>query len=158
MGRQLWHPDRYLDFLVARRELLAKAANDFLIELRDGATQAVEPLRRIGVLGEEEADDRAQQVQSLVAELSEMGCAQPQIDSEIADPHDGRVLAVAEAFWPDGLQAGMGGPVVLELDLGSELSRMGELGYQVFTSIEAMRRFVLQRNAENAGSREPELV
>jgi hypothetical protein len=72
--------DRYLDFLAARHELLANAANDFLIELRDGATQAVEPLQRIVVLGEEELDDRAQQVQSLVAELSEMGRAQPQID------------------------------------------------------------------------------
>jgi len=158
MDRQLWHPDRYLDFLAARRELLAKAANDFLIELRDGAMQPVEPLRRIGVLGEEEADDRAQQVQSLVADLSEMGYAQPQIDSEIPDPRDGRVLAVAEAFWPDGLQPGMGEPVVLELDPGSELSRLTELGYQVFTSIEAMRRYVLRRNAEDAGSREPELV
>jgi hypothetical protein len=150
--------DRYLDFLAARRELLANAANDFLIELRDGARQAVEPLQRIVVLGEEELDDRAQQVQSLVAELSEMGCAQPQIDSEIADPHGGRVPAVAEAFWPDGLQAGMGESVVLELDPGSELSRLAELGYQVFTSIEAMRRFVLRRNAANAGSRDPDLV
>jgi hypothetical protein len=46
----------------------------------------------------------------------------------------------------------------LELDPGSELSRLAELGYQVFTSIEAMRRFVLRRNAENAGSRDPDLV
>jgi hypothetical protein len=158
MDRRLWHPDRYLDFLAARRELLAKAANDFLIELRDGATQPAEPLRRIGVLGEEETDDRAQQVQNLVAELAGMSFAQPQIDSEIADPRDGRVLAIAEAFWPEGLQAGMGEPVVLELDPGSELSRLTELGYQVFTSIEAMRRYVLRRNAEDAGSRESDLV
>jgi hypothetical protein len=45
-------------------------------------------------------------------------CAEPEIDSEIAVPESGRMLAVAEALRPEGLQPGLGGPVVLEL--GSE--------------------------------------
>ena len=59
---------------------------------------------------------RADEVSALIAELTELGCAEPAVDSEIADPATGRVLAIAEACWPEGLQPGQGSPVVLELD------------------------------------------
>jgi len=63
------------------------------------------------------------------------------VDSEIADPATGRVLAIAEACWPEGLQPGQGSPVVLELDPEeSDLSRLTELGYEVFTSTDSLRR------------------
>ena len=147
--RDLWQPNRYLDFLAARRELLANAANQFLAELRDGAKPAPEPLQRI-VVSDEDTDDTGT-VRELVHELIELGCVEPQIDIAIEDPETGTELAVAEAFWPDGLQPGLGDPVVLELDPGSELARLAELGYQVFTSADALRRFVIRRNADNAG-------
>ncbi|HEU5110451.1 MAG TPA: hypothetical protein VFT95_18070, partial [Micromonosporaceae bacterium] len=150
--RDLWKPGRYLDFLAARRELLAEAANRLLAELRDGETPTPEPLQRMTVMGEDDTDDdRTRLVRELVAELSGLGCVEPQVDTEIADPATGRVLAVAEAFWPDGLQPGLGDPVVLELDPGSELPRLAELGYQVFTSSDSLSRFVVRRNAESAG-------
>jgi hypothetical protein len=73
-------------------------------------------------------------------------------DTEIADPETGRALAVAEAFWPDGLQPGQGQPVVLELDSAdADLARLEELGFEVFTSIDALHRRVSRRNAEAAG-------
>ena len=149
---QLWRPDRYLDFLAARRELLANAANTFLATLRDGTKPADEPLRPVVVVTEEDADDvRAGQVRALVAELVAAGCAQPALDAEIADPATGRVLGVAEAYWPDGLQPGQGNPVVLELDVNPELARMEELGYEVFTSVDALRGYVARRNEQAAG-------
>ena len=39
----LWRIDRYPDFLAARRELLAEAANSFLDQLRSGERAAVRP-------------------------------------------------------------------------------------------------------------------
>ncbi|MET8349015.1 DUF262 domain-containing protein [Micromonospora sp. NPDC005206] len=149
---QLWRPDRYLDFLAARRELLANAANGFLAGLRDGTRQAAEPLRPVVVVAEEEVSDvRAGQVKALVEELVAAGCAEPALDSEIADPATGRLLGVAEAYWPDGLQPGLGNPVVLELDANPELARMEELGYEVFTSVDALRGYVARRNEQAAG-------
>ncbi|GGN96474.1 hypothetical protein GCM10010112_87750 [Actinoplanes lobatus] len=148
----LWKPENYLSFLAARRKLLATAANTFLAELRDGATAAVEPLGRLALLGEEDFDDQERQVEQLVAELTGLGCATPELDSEIVDPETGRALITAEALWPEGLQPGLGDPVVLELDAGSELSRLNELGYQIFTSIDALRQFVIRRNAQSAGT------
>ena len=61
-------------------------------------------------------------------------------------------VAVAEAFWPEGLQPGLGDPVVLELDAAeADMARLAELGYQVFTSVDALRGFVSRRNEESAG-------
>ena len=59
---------------------------------------------------------------------------------------------MAEAFWADGLQPGQGRPVILELDRESaDLPRMEELGYEVFTSVDALRGYVLRRNEAAAG-------
>ena len=72
-----------------------------------------------------------------------MGYAKPALDAEIPDPETGRPLAVAEAFWADGLQPGSGKPVVLELDPDeADLPRLAELGCEVFTSVDALRDFV----------------
>jgi hypothetical protein len=45
-----------------------------------------------------------------VEELVGSGAARPSLDAEIADPETGRPLAVAEAFWPNGLQPVKGRP------------------------------------------------
>lgn len=150
----LWRVDRYPDFLAARRELLAQAANSFLAELRDGNKPAAEPLTPVAVIGDGELDDDARVVgiRALIDDLASAGYAVPETDAEIADPDDGRALAVAKAFWPDGLQPGLGDPVVLELDgAAADTARLEELGYQVFTSIDALRGYAARRSAESAG-------
>jgi hypothetical protein len=154
----LWSVDRYPDFLAARRELLADAANTFLGQLRTGMAPAVgQPLERQKVVIEasDDHDERAYEVADLIAELTELGCTEPAVDCEIADPETGEVLAIAEAWWPEGIQAGQGNPVVLELDpIDSDLARLRELGYEVFTSADSLRGYVRRRNQEAAGSLE----
>jgi hypothetical protein len=89
---------------------------------------------------------------ALVAELAELGCAEPAMECEISDPATGQALAVAEACWPEGLQPGQGSPVVLELDPEeADMARLRELGYEVFTSIASLRGYVQRRNQEAAG-------
>lgn len=153
---QLWRLDRYLDFLAARRELLADAANSLLAELRSGTAAVAAPtLERVTVTAAEPDDARAAQIAALVRELSDLGYGEPRLDAEIADPETGAQLAVAEALWPDGLQAGQGKPVVLELDPEeSDIPRLEELGYEVFTSVDALRGFARRRNEVAAGLRE----
>ena len=69
------------------------------------------------------------------------------MDCEVSDPATGEVLAIAEACWPEGLQPGQSDPVILELDPAeADLSRIEEIGYEVFTSIESLRRYVHRRN------------
>lgn len=149
----LWRVDRYPDFLAARRNLLANAAQEFLIELRTGESSTAAPvLHPVNVVAEEPDDARAAQIKALVAEVVRQGCAEPSIDTEIADPVTGRELAIAEAFWPDGLQLGQGKPVVLQLEPNkADLPRLEELGYEVFTSVDALLGRVARRNEDAAG-------
>lgn len=150
----LWRVERYPDFLAARRELLAQAVQSFLTELRNGTSAAVSAdLRPVAVVTVEQDDVRAAQVKAMAEELVRLGYAEPALDSEIADPVTGRALAVAEAFWPDGLQTGQGKPVVLELDPDvADLPRLEELGYEVFTSVDALLGYVARRNENAAGT------
>mgnify|MGYP002622247027 CR=1 FL=1 len=149
----LWRIDRYRDFLAARRELLAKAANDFLDRLLEGDLSWDRPITPVDVEPEtREHDARTVQIATVVAELVRMGCAHPAMDVEVPDPETGRVLSVAEAFWPDGLQIGQGPPVVLELDPEeADLPRLEELGCKVFTSVDALRRYALHRSEVASG-------
>ncbi|GEL18380.1 DUF262 domain-containing protein [Pseudonocardia asaccharolytica] len=152
----LWRIENYREFLAARRELLAAAANTFLDELLAGSRPWVRPLEAIAVSPEsDESDARAAQLKALVEELAGMGYAQPVLDTEIADPDTGRPLAVAEAFWPDGLQVGQGAPIVLELDPEeADLPRLAELGCEVFTSVDALRGYALRRSETASGVRD----
>jgi hypothetical protein len=155
--RDLWQVDRYLDFLDARRELLARAAQSFLAALRTGSEgSGSAELQPLAVVTDERDDARMAQVGDLIDELRRMGCSEPTTDTEISDD-SGRVLAVAEAFWPDGLQSGQGNPVVLELDPESaDLPRLEELGFEVFTSVDALLGFANRRNESASGTVEVE--
>lgn len=152
----LWRTERYLDFLAARRALLAEAANSLLAELRSGTSPSGNgKLERVPVVIDtpDDEDSRSQQIAALIAELTELGCAEPAVDSEIADPATGEVLAIAEACWPEGLQTGQGSPIVLELDPEeADLERLQELGYEVFTSCDSLLGFARQRNEAAAGA------
>ena len=139
---ELWEPQNYPEFLSQRRLLLAAAANVFLDDLRYGRrTEApIVPTATI-------TDDLRErpEVGLLVEELIEAGCARPAMDTEIADPDSGAVIAVAEAYWADGLQPGIGNPVVLELDPEeASMPRLEELGYDVFTTIGALRHYAVR--------------
>lgn len=158
--KRLWEVENYREFLAARRELLAEAANRFLAGLRAGTlprpAAALEP---VVVADPKDATTNARtaQLTALVEDLVGMGYGRPALDVEIADPDTGRPLAVAEAHWPNGLQPGQGAPVVLELDPEeADLPRLGELGCEVFTSVDALREHVLRRNEIAAGERDDE--
>lgn len=150
---ELWTLDRYLDFLEARRRLLADAANSFLDGLRDSTFEgSSEPLAPLAVADSSGDDDESEQVKSLVSELVGMGLAEAQLDVEITDPLTGDVAAIAEAFWEHGLQVGQGEPIVLELDPDPQGEAvMQGLGYRVFNSVESLRHYVLSRSAEASG-------
>ncbi|MBF6352800.1 DUF262 domain-containing protein [Nocardia flavorosea] len=133
----LWRLDRYPQFIEARRKLFTAAAQMFLEKLRDGILPA--PLLRPVQIAAEEPNPTTARVTALVDELLALGYARPVREAEIADPATGRELVVADACWPDGLQHGIGDPVAMILEPGdADLSRLTEIGFRVFTSVEAL--------------------
>jgi hypothetical protein len=143
MDAELWTLDRYLDFLEARRRLLADAANVFLDSLLAGELPEADSARAStsgpAVMEEATVDERSVAVGEMVTQLRAAGFAVPERDVEVAHPETGRVLSIAEAYWPEGLQPGLGQPVVLELDEDDfDENALAALGFLVFTSIDAL--------------------
>jgi len=152
LDQDLWDIDRYPEFLKARRELLATAANGFLGSLLDGSAASADSLPRSGVAEDTDDDPRNTQIAELLSELGEHAVVAPLRDWQVDDPETGARLGVAEAFWPDGLQPGRGEPVVLELDPDdSDIERLQAIGYRVFTTLDSLKRFVQREAAEDSG-------
>jgi len=146
MDESLWSLDRYPEFLAARRELLAAAANRFLDGLRTGAleTAALQGSRTVQV--DVETDAALAEVDALISWLRGEGFALPDRDLEIVDPQTKETIAVAEAAWMDGLQEGLGEPVVLDLELDEDVdARLAALGIRAFPTPASLREFVERR-------------
>lgn len=152
MDREVWRLDAYPRFLTARRELLARAVNELLVELWQGQGQDLADLdRTVDVAGPEEHDADAAAVARLISNLADLGLAEGQIDTEVRRPESGELIGVAEACWPDGLLPGATPPVVLELDGGEDQqNEMTSLGFLVFTDQGALRRYAEALLAEAA--------
>lgn len=130
---ELWRIDRYPDFLQERRRLLADAANHFLESLREG-TLAAGGLHRLAPAVESEPDESSVRIDQLVVKLRPFAVVDPLRDHPILDPTNDQLLAMADAWWPDGLQVGRGEPTGLILDPdGEDIERLQALGYRVFT-------------------------
>lgn len=145
----LWRLDRYDDFLAARRELLAAAANDFLETLWRGEVpeEAVEvrvvewePAAVPGGIGGEEEEDLLIEVNEWV---TRQGLPEGEFLFELADPDTGEAYGVLDLAWPDGLQEGLSGAVALLLnEPGETEAAANRAGYRYFTDVDSFRTYV----------------
>ncbi|MGV9611248.1 hypothetical protein [Nocardia xishanensis] len=134
---KLWRVENYLEFLQARRELVTAAAQKFLESLLSGAAPSknLKPIR----VRDESENPAVARLRAAVEELVDRGFVRPKFEVEVTDPRTRRELVVADALWPEGLQPGIGDPVVLIHDSNDgDLTRLTVLGYQVFTSLDEL--------------------
>jgi hypothetical protein len=152
--------DEYLDFLAARRELLASAANEILEALISALAPASEVPAEISsrasfpVQVDELDVETVQETSNRVDDLvKQYGLAQPERIEVVVDEETGRELGIADFFWPDGLQGGYDEPVVLVLDGDpDEIKQMAQIGYRVLTSLEFFETLLERRSVELVGS------
>lgn len=145
----LWKVESYPAFLDARRELLAKAANQFLESLLAGGipeSSAPAPIleREVqvvpgGIFGEGE--------EQLLLETSiwvvGQGLPEGEHMYELLDPETEQPLAILDLAWPEGLQAGYSEPIALLLNEAKEaIERASQAGFRCFTDVEAFRHYV----------------
>lgn len=148
MDRALWKIDRYPDFLAARRELLAKAANDFLNSLYAGKVPETKEASSGVTRGGNKAAKKAVLVdeEQYLSELNEwviaQGLAQGEILYELTD-EQGEPVGFLDLAWPDGLQPGYSQPVALLLDEPKEgQDRANAAGFRYFTDIKRFKDYV----------------
>jgi len=148
----LWEIPRYLDFLEARRELLADAGNRLLTKLLHGDIPSVSdreelttsiPSVAIQVPGSIDSDDELEALIDLNDWMIKRGLPEGELEYELADDESGRPLAVLDLAWPDGLQPGLSQPVALLLDETRDTEKSANLaGFLFFTEVDDMRQHV----------------
>lgn len=148
MDRDLWKVGNYRDFLSARRELLAKAANDFLDSLLAGPAPSLEKApsiteREVQPPSDLAAEDEDALLISTNEWVVEQGLPEGEFLFELADPVSGEALAVFDLAWPEGLQEGLSQPVALLIDESTEVEEAANrAGYRFFTDADAFRDYV----------------
>ncbi|WP_374571958.1 DUF262 domain-containing protein [Phenylobacterium sp.] len=146
--KALWRLDRYLDFLEARKELLATEANSRFADLLHGddkwisapgsaATGLAAP-----TIGGVTSETEEVELEAVNAWVESQGLARGQMGYDYSDPITGVQRAVFDLAWPDGLQAGLGAPVALLLDEPPDvLALASAAGFRCFTSTAALKTY-----------------
>jgi len=148
MDKALWKLERYLDFLEARKGLLAAEANKRFSDLLHGddkwiAGAAPVPAPMAATIGGITSEAEEAELEAANSWLEEHGLARGQVAFDHADPATGAQLAVFDLAWPDGLQPGLGGPVALLLDEPPEvLAVASAAGFRCFTSTHELQEYV----------------
>ena len=157
MDPELWNVENYLDFLEARKELLAAATNAFLDELTHGAVQlhaheevaeeiivAEQPLEvAAAVLGSIDSEEEEEALEELNRWVVELGLPAGTTSFELADPESGQPVAIFDLAWPQGLQTGYSQPVAVLLNEPPAVLQIANThGFRHFTSVDAFKRYV----------------
>jgi len=151
MDRELWRTDHYPQFLAARRDLLAKAANEFLDSLLEGSVPDV--VQTGSVLERDEKYvpvavhlDEEQILLDTNIWITELGLPEGEFSYELVDLVTDEPLVVIDLAWPEGLQEGYSQPVALLIDEDAELVQIvNDRGFRFFTSAEEFRAYVQEQ-------------
>lgn len=148
MDPELWKVENYKEFLAARCDLLAKAANEFLDSLVAGTipeSEFIAPVAEREVIAmavsAETEEDRI--IRECNEWIVQQGLPPGEVMYELADLQTGEPRAILDLAWPNGLQVGLSQPVALLIDESKETEEaVNKAGYRHFTDIESFKEYV----------------
>lgn len=144
----LWKIENYLDFLEARKALLATEANKRFAELLHGETRwigdaAPMPSPTVTTAGGVTSEAEELEIEALNDWAEAQGLPRGQVSFDHADPVTGAQIAVLDLVWPDGLQPGLTGSVAVLLNETPDvLSLASAAGFRCFTSAADFKAYV----------------
>jgi hypothetical protein len=75
--------------------------------------------------------------------VESMGLPPGEIEYELCDKDTGKVLAVLDLAWPDGLQPGLSQPVALLINEGKDIEKVAnQNGYLYFTAVDDLKKYI----------------
>lgn len=145
---RLWELDNYRDFLAARRELLAKAANGFLDQLYHGEIPETEaptlaPVQidvpRPSSIASDEEEAALLQVMDW---MKDKGLPSGEMGYELPLAENGDTI-VLDLAWPNGIQVGFSRKAALLIDETPDtLEIVNHSDYEYFTNVDELKRHV----------------
>jgi hypothetical protein len=156
MGIDLWKYENYPQFLAARRELLAKAANAFLDSLHAGTLPVPEPGSLLAcdtviipaaisgtIPGTLTTTDEFKLLSQCNQWVLQHDLPSGEFAHSITEPETGEVLTVLDLAWPSGLQQGYSQPVTLLINKSDDTEAIANrVGFRFFTDIETFKTYI----------------
>lgn len=146
--KSLWKIENYLDFLEARKILLAEEANKRLAALLHDDTQWLEgpaaaaPSAPV-VFGSISSEAEEEELEGLNQWMEEEGLGAGELSFDYADADTGEQRAVFDLVWPAGIQEGLSEPVAVLLNEPAEtIAIANQAGFRCFTSTRDFKRYV----------------
>ncbi len=140
----LWQVEQYVEFLAARRELLAEAANDVLDDLwggRIGEPAGHSPLEH-GAVQVSDGDEETEQLAKVQEWVRERGLVAGIEAFALLELDGTRQEAVLDLAWPDGLRYGEERIALLLNEPAATQEAAGRHGYRFFTSVDELMSYV----------------
>ncbi len=145
---ELWKIENYREFLAARRELLAKAANGFLDQLYHGEIPETEaptlaPVQidvpRPSSIASDEEEAALLQVMDW---MKDKGLPSGEMGYELPLAENGDTI-VLDLAWPNGIQVGFSRKAALLIDETPDtLEIVNHSDYEYFTNVDELKRHV----------------
>jgi len=146
--KALWRVERFLDFLEARKVLLAAELNRRMEDLLHGdivwlAGTAAVPIQAVPVAGGITSEDEEAELEALNEWVASKGLPRGAMGYDFADPVTGAQLAVFDLAWPSGLQEELSEPVAVLLnEEAATITIASQAGFKCFTDQASFRRHV----------------
>lgn len=149
----LWKVENYLDFLEARKTLLAEETNRRLADLLHGDRRWLEGRRKVDsmpapdsqveVLGGITDDVEERVLEDLQRWVEEQGLPRGTLAYDFADDLTGEQKAVFDLAWPQGIQQELSQPVAVLLNEAMDVVLLANsAGYRCFTETTDFKRYV----------------
>ena len=150
MDEELWKIENYTDFLYARRQLLANAANGFLRLLNpqhpepemtpQKSVEQVEPIQLTSHIASIDEEEKLRDVQEWIKSLR---LSSGNFGHEIGLFSEEGKRAMIDLAWPKGIREGLDRPVALLLNESAETYQtVSQAGYDCFTDIDSFKKYV----------------
>ncbi|MFM9950158.1 MAG: DUF262 domain-containing protein [Saprospiraceae bacterium] len=153
----LWKIENYLDFLEARKDILAIEANKRFTELLHSEVRwlegkAVSNLNPIVIVGGTTSQAEEEELERVNDWVESQGLPRGIVFYDVADPESGAQQAVFDLAWPSGLQEGLSQPVSVLIDEGPEVIALAnQKGFRYFTTVDDFKRYVEEKILKTLG-------
>lgn len=150
MDERLWKVENYSEFLAERRELLAKAANDFLDKLLLGAIDkpapsqlAMPPADRTRPISIDSVEEEAV-LKEVMNWMESRELPRGEFGKELVDSN-GNLAATLDLAWPEGIQRELSDKVALLIDEESKtIETASQFGYRCYSTVGEFKSYILR--------------
>ena len=150
MDAELWKVENYPDFLEARRQLLADAANRYLTELNPEHSQNKDTAyrQRSGIAPSRpdshiSSVDEEEELKNLQTWMASHGLPAGEFGYDLAGESETGNRVIIDLAWPNGIQEGQGRPVALLLDEPAETYQIvNQTGYDCYIDVGTFKQYV----------------